>query len=95
LKKIVEGWQGSSPVTEPMVDALLKLVNYLKNEYGIDYSGGHNEFHSVLNSGKKASGDRYCPGDAGSVIVNYIRIKAGLKSPILMTSKEKEKAGNY
>ena len=77
-----------------MLDALTSLTNHLNAEYGINYLGGHKEFHATLNPGKTESGEnRYCPGNIGSGVVDYLRNKTGIKPPHLMTAPEKSAAG--
>lgn len=68
-KKAVEDYlTGSSDATVEMVESLVKLVRYLRQEYGIEYFGGHLE----ANSSEK-NGERYCPGDKGMELVQQIR----------------------
>ncbi|WP_423779670.1 RHS repeat-associated core domain-containing protein [Chryseobacterium indologenes] len=56
---------GSGEASPKMRQSLTNLVNYLNNQYGIQYLGGHIE---KINN-------RYCPGDEGMKIVRGLREK--------------------
>src|SRR5690606_33043134 len=49
LKQAAEYALGDSKISDKMVEALFNLVQYLNQEYGIKYFGGHKEFQEVLN----------------------------------------------
>lgn len=62
-QKIAESIQGDGTETVPMVESLVKLVRYLRSEYGIEYLGGH---HELLK-------ERPCPGNVGLELVDKMR----------------------
>lgn len=73
-----------------MMESLIDLVRYLSENYGINYLGGHKEFHNVLNSNMTDSGEnRFCPGDRGMEIVEMLRSIFKFKSPSEMTPTDK------
>ena len=68
--KGLESWEaaierrlGSGEATIPMVESLVKLVRYLRSEYGIQYLGGHDEYDKR----------RFCPGNVGLELVEKMR----------------------
>ncbi|WP_158563292.1 DUF6443 domain-containing protein [Chitinophaga silvatica] len=71
LQSLVESITGNGKATDPMVESLFRLTQYLKSEYGIKYYGGHQE---VLNT-------RFCPGNIGMEWVERIRRTFKFQSP--------------
>ena len=89
-KKAIEKVLGDSKPTPEMIKALISLVKYLDETYGIQYLGGHKEFHQVLNSQRVENGEfRYCPGDKGMQIVDQLRSFFKFKPPSQMTPTDK------
>ncbi len=64
---------GNGGASTKMRESLTSLVSYLNDQYGIQYLGGHIE---------KIHDTRYCPGDGGMKIVNYLRQKFNMQVPI-------------
>ncbi|BFO66175.1 DUF6443 domain-containing protein [Chryseobacterium sp. KCF3-3] len=64
---------GNGGASTKMRESLTNLVSYLNTQYGIQYLGGHIE---------KINETRYCPGDGGMKIVNYLRQKFNMQVPI-------------
>ncbi len=71
VKKAYEFFAGDGVASDQMTHSLVKLILYLREEYGIEYLGGHKE---VLN-------ERNCPGDLGLIIVEELRKGLNFKSP--------------
>ncbi|MEN4762888.1 peptidoglycan recognition family protein [Chryseobacterium sp. C39-AII1] len=73
-KFLVENYiNGNGGASTAMRKSLTNLVSYLNSQYGIQYLGGHIE---------KINDTRYCPGDGGMKIVNYLRQKFNMQIPI-------------
>jgi len=89
-KKAIEQILGDSKPTPEMMEALTNLVKYLNETYGINYLGGHKEYHQALNPKMVDNGEyRYCPGDQGIQIVEQLRATFKFKPPSQMTETDK------
>lgn len=69
--KLIEKVIGDGRATDPMIESLFRLTQYLKSTYGINYFGGHQE---VLPA-------RFCPGNIGMEWVDKIRRVFKMKTP--------------
>ena len=89
-KNAIENVLGDSKSTPQMMESLIDLIRYLGDTYGIQYLGGHKEFHQALNPQMADNGDaRYCPGDKGMQIVDQLRALFKFSPPSQMTSTNK------
>lgn len=91
VERKIEEILGDGEATASMINSLYNLTMKLNQDYGINYFGGHKEFHAVLNPAEFGKGEnRYCPGNLGMEVINQIRGNlTKLKDPSSMTTLEK------
>lgn len=58
---------GDGNLSDPMVQSLINLTQYLRKEHNIKYLGAHKEVH------KEEGTSRNCPGNVGMELIELIR----------------------
>jgi RHS repeat-associated protein len=78
FQKLIE-WSDDE-LTPEMKKALIELVGYLVEEYGIDYVGAHNDVNC----------ERNCPGEEGGQVVKEVRERTDTNTPIGETGNDED-----